>query len=116
MELKGSLGVVSHALMPGFIAGLLGVVILFLADPSSVDLQNLVASNPGVLLSDNSPRWMVSLLGSFDIFSLWTMLLMAMGFHAASPKKISFGKALGVILFAWAFYVVLKVGVAAAFS
>jgi len=116
MELKSSLGVVSHALLPGLIAGILGVVILLLEDPSSVDLQNLVASNPGVLLSDTSPRWMVLLLGSFDIFSFWSILLMATGFHAASPRKISFGKALGVILFAWAFYVVLKVGLTAAFS
>ena len=116
MELKGALGVVSHAWMPGLIAGLLAVVVLFLEDPSSVDLQNLVASNPGVLLSDSSPRWLVSLLGSIDLFSFWTMFLMAVGFHAASPKKISFGKALGVILFAWACYVVVKVGFAAAFS
>jgi hypothetical protein len=115
MQLKTSLGVVSHAWMPGLIAGLLGIIILFLEDPSSVDLQNLVASNPGVLLSDSSPRWMVSLLGSLDIFSFWTMLLMAVGFHAANPRKISFGKAIGVILFAWAFYVVFKVGLTAAF-
>jgi hypothetical protein len=116
MELKSSLGVVSHASVPGLIGGLLGIVILFLEDPSSVDLQNLVASNPAVLLWDTSPKWMVALLGSFDIFSLWAMLLMAVGFHVANPRKISFGKALGVILFAWAFYVVLKVGVTAAFS
>jgi len=116
MQYETALGVVSHAWMPGLIAGILGIVILFLADPSSVDLQNLVASNPGVLLSDDSPRWMVVLLGSLDIFSFWTMLLMAAGFHAANPKKISFGKAFGLILFVWAFYVVFKVGLAAAFS
>lgn len=116
MQYQTSLAVVSHAWMPALIAGLMGMVVLFTADPSSVDLQNLIASNPGALLSNDSPRWMVSLLGSLDVFSFWTMLLMAAGFHAASPKKFSFGKAFALILFAWAFYVVFKVGLAAAFS
>jgi len=113
---KSSLGIVSYAWVPGLIGILLGIVIIFIKDPSTVDLQNLVASNPGAMLSDDSPRWLVSLLGSFDIFSFWNMILMAFGFSATDTKKISFGKALGAILGVWACYVLIKVGLAAAFS
>ena len=41
---------------------------------------------------------------------------MAIGFSAADPKKISFGKALGTIVGVWLIYVVIKVGLTAAFS
>jgi hypothetical protein len=113
---KTSLGIVSYAWVPGLIGGILGIVIIFLKDPSTVDLQNLVASNPGAMLSDDSPKWLVSLLGSLDVFSFWTMILMAFGFSATNPKKISFGKAFGTVLSVWFIYVLIKVGLSAAFS
>lgn len=113
---KTSLGIVSYAWVPALIAMILGIVIVFIKDPSTVDLQNLVASNPGAILSEDSPRWMVSLLGSLDLFSFWSMILLAFGFSATDAKKITFGKAFGTILSVWAIYVLLKVGIAAAFS
>lgn len=116
LEFKTSLGIVSYAWVPAIIAGLLGIVVLFIKDPSTVDLQNLLASNPGALLADNPPRWLAALMGSLDVFSFWTMLLMAAGYGAVNPKKVSFGKAFAWILCVWAVYVILKVGVAAAFS
>ncbi len=111
-----SLGIVSHSWLPFVLAGLLGLLILFIKDPSTVDVQNLIASNPGALLPDDSPRWLVSLLTSLDLFTFWVLILQALGYSATNPKKISFGKALGSVLALWIFYVVVKVGLAAAFS
>jgi len=111
-----SLGIVAHSWMPFVLAGLLGVLILFIKDPSTVDVQNLVASNPGALLSEGSPRWLVSLLTSLDLFTFWVLILQAVGYSATNPKKISFGKALASVLAVWAVYVLIKVGFAAAFS
>ena len=111
-----SLGIVSHSLLPGLISGLLGILVIFLKDPSMVDLQNLVASNAAAFLPGDSPRWQIALLGSFDLFSFWTMILLAMGYRAAAPKKISLGKGLVSIIGVWLIYVVVKVGLTAAFS
>lgn len=111
-----AVGIVSYAWVPGLIAGILGIVIIFLKDPATVDLQNLVASNPGAMLSDDSPKWLVSLLGSLDVFSFWTMILMSFGFSATNPKKISVGKAFGTVLSVWFIYVLIKVGLTAALS
>jgi Yip1 domain len=111
-----SMGIVSHAFMTGLISGVLGILVIALKDPSTVDLQNLIASNLGAFLSSGSPKWMVALLGSLDVFSFWTMILMAIGYSAAAPKKLSFGKAFICILIPWALYVMVKVGIAAAFS
>ena len=111
-----SLGIVTHSWVPGIIGGLLGILVLFLKDPSTIDLQHLVAANAGAFLSDDAPKWQEALLSSFDLFTFWSMILMGIGYSAANPKKISFGKALGTIVVVWAIYVVCKVGLTAAFS
>lgn len=116
LNFKTSLGIVSHAYLPSFISGLLGVVIVFLKDPSTVDLQNIVASNAGAFLSSEAPRWQVALLGALDLFSFWTMILLAMGFRAAAPKKLKFGTALACVLGLWLVYVLAKTGITAATS
>jgi hypothetical protein len=113
---KTSLGIVAHSWVPGLIGGLLGILVLFLKDPSTIDLQHLVATNAGAFLSDDAPKWQESLLSSFDLFTFWSMILMGIGYSAVNPKKISFGKALGTIVVVWAIYVVCKVGLTAAFS
>lgn len=111
-----SLGIVAHSWMPYVVAGLLGVLILFIKDPSTIDTQNLVASNPGAVLPDGTAKWLVSLLTSLDLFTVWVLVLQAIGFSATNPKKISFGKALGTIVAVWLVFVLVKMGLAAAFS
>jgi hypothetical protein len=113
---KTSLGIVAHAWMPGLILGLLGVFVLFVKDPSTIDLQNLVASNGAVLLPSDSPKWLVTMLTSVDLFSFWSMILMAIGYSSAAPKKLSFGKAFFTIFALWLAYVLVRVGMTAAFS
>jgi hypothetical protein len=111
-----SLAIVSYAWVPGIIGALLGILILFLKDPSTVDLEHLVASNGGAFLADDSAKWLVTLLTAFDLFAFWNMILTAFGFSAADPKKLSFGKALGTVVGVWLIYVIVKVGLVAAFS
>jgi hypothetical protein len=111
-----SLGIVAHAWVPGIIAGLLGILIIFLKDPSTVDIQHLVATNAGAFLSDDAPKWQESLLSSLDLFVFWYLILMSIGYSATDPKKISFGKAFGTVVGVWLLYVIVKVGFTAAFS
>jgi hypothetical protein len=111
-----SLGIVAHAWVPGIIAGLLGILIIFLKDPSTVDIQHLVATNAGAFLSDDAPKWQESLLSSLDLFVFWYLILMSIGYSATNPKKISFGKAFGTVVGVWLLYVIVKVGFTAAFS
>jgi hypothetical protein len=111
-----SLAIVSYSWVPGIIGALLGILIIFLKDPSTVDLDHLVASNGGAFLADDSAKWLVTLLTAFDLFAFWNMILMAFGFSAADPKKLSFGKALGTVVGVWLIYVLVKVGLVAAFS
>jgi hypothetical protein len=111
-----SLSVVSHGMVPSIIGGLIGILILSLKDPSSVDLQHLVASNAGAFLSSDSSKWLVALLSSVDLFLFWEMILVAIGYSATAPKKISFGSAMAWILGLWVLVVLLRVGIAAAMA
>ncbi len=117
IKFSASFAIVVFAWLPWVIHGLLGILILFLKDPSTVDLQNLVASNPGTLLSNGAPLWLASGLGAIDIFSFWTMALLAVGYTAASPKKLSFWKAFGCVFAVWIVYVlIIKIGLVAIVS
>jgi len=111
-----ALGIVAHSWMPYFVAGILGIVILYIKDPSTVDIEHLVASNPGAFLPDTAPKWLVSLATSFDIFTIWALILQAIGFSATNPKKISVGRAFGIIFAVFLIFVLIKAGLAAAFS
>ena len=113
---KVALAIVAFAWSPWLIHGLLSIVIIFLKDPSTVDLQNVVASNPGAFLSEDSPKWLSALLGSIDIFAIWTLFLLAIGFSATNPKKLSIGKAFGLAAIGWVVFIIIKVGLTAAFA
>jgi Yip1 domain len=113
---KVSLAIVAFAWSPWLIHGLLSVLIIFLKDPATVDLQNVVASNIGALLPDGSSKWLVALLSSIDIFAIWTLFLLAVGFSATNPKKLSVGKAFALAAAGWIVFVLIKVGITAAFA
>jgi hypothetical protein len=116
LDFKTSFGVVAHSYMPGLIAALLGILILLLKSPDQIDIQNLVASNVGAVLSSDSPKWLQALGGSIDLFSFWIIGLMAFGFFVARPKKISMSTGLTWIILIWAVYVLCKVGFTAMFT
>ena len=113
---KTSFGIVAHSYMPGLIGALLGILILYVKPPDQIDIQNLVASNVGAVLSSDSAKWLQSLGGSLDIFSFWIIGLMAFGYSVARPKKISMSTGLTWIIIVWAVYVLCKVGLTAMLS
>jgi Yip1 domain len=116
IKFKTAFSIVSYAWVPGIISGILGIVILLLKDPATVDVQNIVAANGSAFISSDAARWKIALLSSFDIFTFWEMFLMAVGFGVAAPRKLSTGKAFASIFVIWLIWVAVKVGATAAFS
>ncbi len=86
----------AFAHLPMSLRELLAIPVTFLKDPQSIDPQNFLASNPAAFLQDSAPVWQLILFGSLDIFSIWAIILMAIGFSATDPKKAPIGKALGI--------------------
>ena len=116
LKYKNSLNICSYAMLPAsLVSGVLMCVVLFLKAPDEFDIERPLAFNAGAFLNpDSTSKWLVSLASSFDLFTFWTIALMAVGFSAAAgPRKLPFTKALTGILIAWAVWVLIKVGFAA---
>ncbi|HKV46903.1 MAG TPA: Yip1 family protein [Candidatus Acidoferrales bacterium] len=117
VNFKTSIGIVAYAFVPRILYALVGILVIFLKDSSQIDIQNLLASNPGALLSpETTARWLMVLATQIDFFTFWVMILLAMGYHAANPKKISTGSAFAGIAGLWLIWVIVLVGFTAAFS
>ncbi|MGA2299578.1 MAG: YIP1 family protein [Candidatus Acidiferrum sp.] len=115
-DFKTSLGIVSHAFVPSYIGSLLLLLVLFLKPVGTVDLQNPVATNVAAFLPDDVPKWLDALCKNVDIFVIWVLVLIAIGFAATNPKKLKGGKSLTIAVTVMAVYVVLRMGIAFIFS
>jgi len=70
------------------------VLILYLKNPADITASNvnsLVASNlgawiAGILGDDGSPGFLIRLAGWIDIFAIWKIVLLAIGYSAVSRK------------------------------
>jgi Yip1 domain len=105
-----SLAITTHAFLTGLVSSLLFLLVLLLKPPGTVDLQNPVATNLAAFLPADSAKWLVTLCKSLDIFSFWTLLLLAIGFAATNPRKLKGSKSLRIAITVWAVFVALKVG------
>jgi len=116
VNFKQSFGIAAHACMPTAIFSVLGLITMSLKKFGDVDPEHLLASNLGAFLADDAPRWLASLGQSFEVFWIWVLILLAVGYSAANPKKLSVGKAAGIIIGVWLVWVFAKAGLATAFS
>ena len=83
-----SLGIVTYAWTPGIIGAIIGLILLFVKAPDTINIENLVADNLGAFLSGDSPHWLMTLGTSLNLFVFWNIALMGVGYSAASPKKV----------------------------
>lgn len=103
-------GIVSHAFMPSIFATILLVVVLSMKSYGDVNPNTMLATNLAAYIPSDSPNWLVSLGQSLDIFWIWTLILLAIGFKAANPRKISNAGAFGTVFGLWVIFVLVKVG------
>jgi hypothetical protein len=112
---KKSLSVWTYSWLPQATVGaLIAILVLFLKSPDSIVPENLVATNPGALLGEGSPKVLVALLRQFDILRFYGFFLAALGLRKVA--KISSGQAWGVVLTIWIIGLLLAVGSAALFG
>ena len=115
LQFPSMMGIVSYSYLPSVLSGLLTLLVMNLKDPEDFDLQRPLAFNVGAFLPDGLPRWAVQLGTSLDMFSFWTMALIAIGV-SSSVRKIGFGKALMAVVVPWAVIILLRTFALIAFS
>lgn len=90
------------------------LAVFFLKDDWNLDPNQVVQANPTVLFEQaDVPSWLWSLLSSFDLFSFWTIFLLATGFAVAAKRGLSTG--LWGVGIPWACYLMAKVAFALMF-
>jgi len=106
---------VTYASLPGLLKSLLAIVSLVAGVSSDgFTFQNPVATNPGYFVDPAASPVLYSLLTKFDIFSLWTLVLTAIGITCIS--KVKTGTAFAVVFCWFAFVVLAGVGLSLAIS
>lgn len=112
LDYRRSLSVSTHAFMPWSVQALLAILILYLSGGQLTDQQvqrgTLVASNLAAFAPPDTGPAMLTFLGSVDLFSLWSLVLLSIGF--AVVAGVSRSKASGLVVSVWLFYLVLKTG------
>jgi Yip1 domain len=110
-----SFAITCYALLPASIGAILTLIILILKRAGEVDPQRIAATSLGFFLAADAPKWLVALGSSLDLLWFWTLALLAIGYAAANPKKITTSSAYSVVIGMWLVWVVLKLGFAAMF-
>jgi hypothetical protein len=108
--------ITAHAFLTGLVSSPLFILILYLKPYGTADLENPIAANLAAFLPDQSAKWLVALGKSFDVFTIWTLILLAIGFAAVNPKKLKGSKAYAIAIGVWAVLVACRVGWAFIFS
>ncbi len=105
--------VVLYAWVPMVIKSIvMGIVAFFQGtiDPATA-AATLVKSNPAFLFDIKEQPVLFSFVSSFDVFTIWTLFLVIIGFAALA--KVSRTKAAVIVLSLWSIWIVIKLGLAA---
>src|SRR6266404_6748715 len=107
--------VVMFASLPGVLKALLAIPSLAAgASADSFTFANPIATNPGYFVDPAAHPILYSCLTSFDVFTIWTLVLTAIGLTCIT--KIKSGTAYAVVFGWFAVAILMGVGAAATFS
>ena len=108
LRFKQVFAVMCYAGLTGLVFTMLAIAVMFLKNPDDFNLRNPLVFNPGAFMDPNGPaKFLYALASSLDLFTLWTILLVAAGLSAAG-RKLTYGRALTGVLLPWAAWVLLK--------
>jgi Yip1 domain len=110
VRFRQSLGVASHAFLPGVLASVGLLAALWnraTIDPAKVG--DVLHTNLGFLADAHEDSVVHGLLASVDLFSFWTLVLLVLGLSAAA--KTSRGRMAALVVTLWGLFVLGKAGV-----
>lgn len=99
------------ASLPNALGSVVSAVAAFVADPQQYNISTPSPANLGYFLGADAAPWMRALLGSMDVFALWSLVLA--GFGGAIVAKVKPSRGILMVLGAWLVYVLVKTGFAA---
>jgi len=118
IDFRQSMAVLTHGLLPTFaLASLIGIIVIYARggelSVEAIQSGTFIASNLGVFAAEGTSKVTRALLTSVDVFSAWSVFLLAMGYRIVGRLKS--GAAWGGVLTIWCLGILIKVGLAAIF-
>ncbi len=104
-----SLGIAAHTLVVGLVSTPIFLLVLFLRPKGTIDPENPVATNLAAFLPEETSKWLMTLCKSLDIFTIWMLVLLAIGFAAVNPKKLKGSTSYVIAFSVWGALVAVKV-------
>jgi hypothetical protein len=117
LQFKQMFAISAYAMLPGLLFTILAIVVMFLKNPEDFNLQNPLFFNIGAAMEPppNTGKFLYSLASSIDLFTFWTILLLATGISVAA-RKVPFSKAVIAVATPWIIWVLVKSAWAGAFG
>jgi hypothetical protein len=117
MDYKTSFSVYLYAAVPTIIMMLLSIPVVLSREtitPEDAQTGGYLASNLAVFAPDEASGTVRALLGGFDLFTIWGLILMAIGYRIAARVSATAAAVVAIVIFLLG--VGLRVGMAALFS
>ena len=116
IDFRKALATTVHGLLPFLVATLVAIPVIL--SRASISFQetfsgNFLASHAAVFAGEDASAVATALLSSVDVFSIWAIVLLAIGFHIVG--KVSKGAAWGSVLAIWGLGILMKIGMTALF-
>lgn len=111
-----SFAVTLHGYMPQAVALLLNIPLLLGRESVTFDEATqggILVSSLAALAPEDASSMLVALLGSVDLFSIWTVVLLALGFRIVG--RVSTAVSTGIVVLLWLIYIGGKLGITALF-
>ena len=109
-----ALAIVAYGSLPGILHATLSIISMFAGvDRESFDINNPVATNPAYLMDPMSHKFLRGMASGLDVFMLWSLVLMGIGF--ACNSKVKRSTAILVVLVLYLGWKLVISGFAAAF-
>ncbi|MES1240477.1 MAG: YIP1 family protein [Acidobacteriota bacterium] len=101
---------------PQALAGIINLPILLGRETVTFDEASqggVLVSSLAALASEDTSAMLKTLLGSVDLFTIWTVVLLAVGFRVVG--KVSTAVSAGIVILLWLIYIGGKLGLTALF-
>lgn len=113
LRFKQVFAVVTYSRLVGVVSAILTIAVVFLKNPDEFNVNNPLAFNVGAFLDPTTTSKFVYAFATWmDLFTIWTIYLMATGLKVAAGKKLSFGGAFTAVAVPWFILVLISSGLA----